>query len=143
MAKNFAHPKLNFDNFHNYSAPIWYAERGEPDRDYVHFGTCNADYIARQFAQWKEGKARMKAHFDIVLPQYESAQASQKARQHNWETEKARYKSELENAFGGNNTSDYGVYDCPTCHTNCRVPARGKKVEITCPKCGRKFVVFC
>ena len=34
-------------------------------------------------------------------------------------------------------------YICPHCSANCRVPARGKKVEITCPKCGRKFMVFC
>ena len=145
VAKSFVHPKLNMDNFHNYSPPIWYAERGEPDHVYVNFGTCNADYIAREFANWKEGKPKMKAHFDSIFPRFEAAQASQRAQQQNIETEKARYREELEKAFGGggNNASGYSIYACPSCATKCRVPVRGKKTEITCPKCGRKFVVFC
>lgn len=31
-------------------------------------------------------------------------------------------------------------YACPACRQTCRVPRGRGKIEITCPKCGKKFV---
>ena len=36
---------------------------------------------------------------------------------------------------------DHRYFTCKSCGTMCRVPAGKGKIELTCPKCGNKFVV--
>ena len=55
------------------------------------------------------------------------------------------YKSKVVNLFGQRKNehsqkANYRFYSCPKCKQRVRVPKGRGKIEITCPKCGAKFV---
>jgi ribosomal protein S27E len=35
---------------------------------------------------------------------------------------------------------DYAYFKCPACRNNLRVPRGKGKIQITCPKCGERFI---
>lgn len=60
---------------------------------------------------------------------FASVQNRERKRVYYSEKEKARADAKL-----------YKYYSCPDCSQKVRVPRGHGKIEITCPKCGRKFI---
>ena len=49
-------------------------------------------------------------------------------------TKAGRLKTELKQR------KTHKFYNCPSCHNNLRVPKGKGKLQITCPKCGERFI---
>ena len=141
MNKNFVHPRLNMDNFNVYSA-----EEGEyGEKEKVYFKQIYN--VKEEYGKWKETIEKQCKYFDNYFARKDAEQemrhSQQRRQKQEAEEAKRRYTDTFDKDFGVHkNEHETKVFYCPSCSTGCKVPLRGKKIEINCPNCHTKFIVL-
>lgn len=135
-----------------------FPERENPIHITVSFAGYNGGNPELQKAMREEYSRRDRRRAELCSKNEEQSRADQikfeKQRRAEREAEKARLREqrqrndatanrETDNLFRNPSASfGFNYFACPNCGTNCRVPAKGKTLHITCPNCKSGFDRF-